>query len=195
MKKIFLSVPTIKDLVYRQEWMKDPKTMSYNAGYDMDLKGYDKETGTITKTDEEMINWYNNWVNKEPYKYFAYIYDSEIAEPIGEIYYYLDNGIHSMGIVIQDKYRGKGYSYNALLELQKIAFEKNNISELSDIIPLDRIGAIKTFKKAGFIHTNKEIIEKVFGNDIVVKELLITKEMYFNKKGSDFYARNNKKNN
>ncbi len=64
--------------------MKDPKTMSYNAGYDMDLKGYDKETGTITKTDEEMITWYNNWVNKNPDKYFAYIYDSKIAEPIGE---------------------------------------------------------------------------------------------------------------
>lgn len=183
MKKIFLSVPTIKDLVYRQEWMKDPKTMSYNAGYDMDLKGYDKETGTITKTDEEMIIWYNNWVNKEPDKYFAYIYDSEITEPIGEVYYYLDNGIHSMGIVIQDKYRGKGYSYNALLELEKVAFEKNNISELSDIIPLDRIGAIKSFKKAGFIHTELEKKELVFGKESIARQLLITKEMY---KGSDY---------
>ena len=35
--------------------MKKIKAMSYNAGYDMDLKGYDKETGTIIKTDEEMI--------------------------------------------------------------------------------------------------------------------------------------------
>lgn len=55
-----------------------------------------------------------------------------------------------MGIVIQDKYRGKCYSYNALLELEKAAFEKNNISELADIVPLDRIDAIKIFKKAGF---------------------------------------------
>ena len=178
MTNVYLKVPTIDELHYRQEWMKDPKTMSYNAGYDMDLKGYDKKIGTITKTDEEMISWYNNWINKEPDKYFAYIYDKNITEPIGEVYYYLDNGIHSMGIVIQDKYRGKGYSYKALLELEKVAFDKNNISELSDIIPLDRIGAIKTFMHAGFIHTELEEKELVFGEYCIARQLLITKEMY-----------------
>lgn len=147
----------------------------------MELKGYDKNTGTITKTDEEMINWYNNWIDKEPDKYFAYIYDKTIVEPIGEVYYYLNKGIHSMGIIIQDKYRGNGYSYKALLELEKIAFEKCKISELSDIIPLDRIGAIKSFKKAGFIHTNLEQKELVFGKESIAKQLLITREMYFNK--------------
>lgn len=183
MTNVYLKVPNVDELHYRQEWMKDQKTMNYNAGYDMDLKGYDKETGTITKTDEEMITWYNNWVNKEPDKYFAYIYDSKIEEPIGEVYYYLDNGIHSMGIVIQDKYRGKGYSYNALLELEKIAFEKNNINELSDFIPVDRVGATKIFKKAGFVHTNLEKKELVFGKESIARQLLITKEMY---KRSDY---------
>lgn len=38
------------------------------------------------------------------------------------------------------------------------------------MIPLDRIGAIKTFKKAGFIHT---------GNG---DQLLITKNMYLERK-------------
>ncbi len=127
-----------------------------------------------------MIKWYDNWVNKEPDKYFAYIMMDVSEEPIGEVYYYLDKGIHSMGIVIQDKYRGNGYSYKALLELEKIAFEKYEISELSDIIPLDRIGAIRSFKKAGFIHTNLEQKELVFGKEIIAKQLLITREMYFN---------------
>lgn len=178
MPNIYLKVPCVEDLHYRQEWMKESKTMSYNAGYDIDLEGYDKSTGTITKTDEEIITWYNNWVNREPDKYYAYIYDNEVAEPIGEVYYYLDNGIHNMGIVIRDKYRGKGYSYNALLELQKVAFEKNKISELSDFIPLDRIGAIKSFKKAGFVYTELEKKELVFGKECISKQLLITKEMY-----------------
>ena len=178
MKKVFLKVPSIDELHYRQEWMKDEKTMSYNAGFELKLNGYDKATGTITKTNEEMIEWYNNWVNKEPDKYFAYIYDYEIEEPIGEIYYYLDNDIHSMGILIQDKYRGKGYSYSALIELQKIAFEKNNINELSDIIPEDRINAIKTFEKAGFIYTGLEKKELVFGKESIAKQMIITKELY-----------------
>ena len=76
MKKIYLNVPSKDDLHYRQEWMNDPKIMNYNAGFDMDLKGYDKATGTISKTDEE----------------------------------------------ISDKYRGKGYSYSALIELERIKY-------------------------------------------------------------------------
>lgn len=180
MKKVYLNVPSKNNLYYRQEWMNDPKTMNYNAGFDINLKGYNKLTGTISKTDEEMIEWYRKWINKEPDRYFAYIYVDGIEEPIGEVYYYPDGDIHSMGILISNKYRGNGYSYSALIELEKIAFKKNNINELSDMVPLDRIGAITTFKKAGFIHTDKEVIEKVFDQDSIVKQLLITKDMYFN---------------
>ena len=86
-----------------------------------------------------------------------------------------------MGILIQDKYRGKNYAYDALLELQEVAFEKNGITELSDMIPLDRISAIKVFTKAGFVQTSYEIIENVFENSKVSRQLLITKEMYFNR--------------
>ncbi len=190
MKRVFLVVPTINDLKYRQKWINDPKTMSYNVGFDLDLKGYDKETGTITKTDKEMLEWYYKWVNKEPDRYYAYIYSIDEEEPIGEAYYYPDGDIHSMGILISDKFRGKGYSCLALMELEQVAFEKNGISELSDMVPLDRIYAIKSFKTAGFVHTDKEHIEKVFDKDTIVKELLITKEMYFNNKESDSYWKN-----
>ena len=181
MKKIYLKVPSEKELHYRQEWMNNPNTMNYNAGFDINLKGYNKQTGTITKDDKEMIAWFNNWINKEPDKYFAYIYIDDIEDPIGEVYYHPEDGIHSMGILISDKFRGMGYSYLALLELEKVAFEKNGINELSDMVPIDRTVAIKSFKKAGFIHTDKEIIEKVFDKKTVIKQLLITKEMYFEK--------------
>ncbi len=179
MKRVFLVVPDIKDLKYRKEWLSDPKTMSYNAGYDMDLKGYDKETGVIIKSNEEMIDWYNKWINKEPDRFYAYIYSVDESGPIGEVYYYPDGDIHSMGILINDKYRGKGYSYLTLLELEEVAFEINNINELSDFIPIDRVGAISSFKKAGFIQTDKEKNGFVFDNEVISKQLLITKEMYF----------------
>lgn len=178
MSKVYLKVPTLDEMHYRKEWMMDPKTMDYNAGYDIDLSGYNKETGTITRTDEEMETWYNNWINKEPDKYYAYIYVNGIDEPIGEVFYYPNDNIHSMGILIKGEYRGKGYSLDALLELEKIAFEKNNINELSDMIPLSRTGAIKTFEKAGFIQTDKERKEFIFGKEETSRQLLITKEMY-----------------
>ena len=53
MQKIFFKVPTKEDLKYRKMWLNDPMTMSYNAGLDLELQGYDKNTGTISKTDEE----------------------------------------------------------------------------------------------------------------------------------------------
>lgn len=57
---IYLKQPSIEELHYRQNWMKDKNTMSYNKGYDIDLKGYNKQFGTIIKSDDEMKNWYKN---------------------------------------------------------------------------------------------------------------------------------------
>lgn len=52
MKRVCLKTPEVKDLYYRKRWMMDPETMSYNAGYDMEINGYDQMAGTIYKTDE-----------------------------------------------------------------------------------------------------------------------------------------------
>ena len=50
------------------------------------------------------------------------------------------------------------------------------------MVPLNREGAIRAFKKAGFIHTDKEVVEKIFDQDSMVKQLLITREMYLDRK-------------
>lgn len=49
MIKVYLKVPSKNDLHYRQEWMNDSKTMNYNAGFDMNLKGYDKKQALYQK--------------------------------------------------------------------------------------------------------------------------------------------------
>ncbi len=38
MKSIYLKTPEVEELYYRQKWMMDPETMSYNAGYDMEME-------------------------------------------------------------------------------------------------------------------------------------------------------------
>jgi len=176
---IYLNVPTSEEMHYRRKWMLDPETMDYNAGYELDIAGYNKEDGTIRMNDEELKDWYYRWIDKEPNRYFAYIYDSDIEEPVGEIYYYLNEVIHSMGILIAAKYRGKGYSYKALSELQKVAFEKNGIDALVDFIPLSREKAIYNFKKAGFVETGMEEKVLCFDKEQIAKQLLITKDMFF----------------
>jgi len=166
MSKVYFKVPTKEELHYCQAWMMDPDTMSYNAGYDVDLSGYNKNTGTILKTDEDMLRWYDKWIDHEPDRFYRYIYVEGVDEPIGEIYYYPNSNTHHMGVLIISKYRGKGYSFDALMQLEKIAFEDNNIQELHDVIPPERTNAVNLFKKAGFIQTDKD--------------MMITRDMYFN---------------
>ena len=180
MNNIYLKVPKKEELHYRKEWMLDPDTMNYNAGYDLELKGYNKKNGTIYKSDEELSVWYDKWIGVDN-KYLAFVYIDDVEEPIGEVYYYLDDdNKYHMGILIISKYRGKGYSYYVLKELQRVAFIDNNINELIDVIPINRVSAIKTFKRAGFTPTNNISYEKCFNDKIRCQELLITKDIFYN---------------
>ena len=85
MINVFLKVPRKDQLVYRQEWMNDSDTMEYNAGYDMKVKGNNKQTGTISKPKEEMLEWYDKWTNQEPDRFFAYIYDFNFTSSLKRI--------------------------------------------------------------------------------------------------------------
>ena len=172
MGKIILKVPTKEEIKYRQFLMQDKETMEYNAGYNIDLKGYDYETGCIYKTDIEMQEWYDKWIGKDD-RYYAYIVDKESNENVGEIYFYKDDEVnaYSMGIVIEAKYRGKGYSKEALIELKKVAFEKYNVNALSDQIPKYRVGALRVFEDVGFIKTDRELNETRFGKESIVYEM------------------------
>lgn len=176
MKKVELRIPSLEDMKYRQVWMMNPKTMSYNAGMDLDILGYDYNTGTIKKSDEELVLWYQRWVKNNQDKYFAYIYEANSNIPIGETYFYKSDDTYKMGILIIDEYRGQGFSESALLELLKVAFLEYGVKELTDTFPDSRISAIKLFKKCGFIESGKVEESIVFGEKIINKEFILTKE-------------------
>ena len=133
----------------------------------------------MSKTDEEMKVWYNNWIGQEPNKYFAYIYETNKNVPIGEVYFYKDKDKYKMGILIVNEFRGKKFSKDALNKLMKISFEKYGIPELTDSFPDDRISAIKLFKSYGFKESGniEEIIR--FGKKDISREMIITKDIYF----------------
>ena len=183
MKSIYLKTPEVEELYYRQKWMMDPETMSYNAGYDMEMEGYDKVSGTICKTDEQMQEWYKKW-KKSHNRYIAYIYDAEMKIPVGEVYFQNDENSreYEIGIVIASQYRGKGYADPALLSLQKVAFEENEAEILSDWFPEDRFEAVKLFRKVGFLPTDIRRKELVFGQEKEAVKYLLTKEQYEQRK-------------
>ena len=109
MKNITLYVPLLEDYWYEQKIQADPLSMDYNAGYDVSYYGYNYDTGCIDFPEERWKEIYDRRIREN--RYFAYIKDNDIDDYVGYVnYHYNKNDNRSeCGIVIESKYRGKGY--------------------------------------------------------------------------------------
>lgn len=171
--RLYLHVPSFEELDYRKEILSQPDTMSYNRGYEIGFTNYDNETGCIDFRNEIWSDWYSKWISNEPERFYAYITDIKSNNYIGEVSFRYDNSSnsHCIGIVIEAKYRGKGFCSEGLVKLAEKAFEGLGVDKLRNDIPIGRKSAILGHKKAGF----KEI-GIVDGKCI----LELSKEEYFN---------------
>ena len=138
--------------------------MSYNAGYDVSYYGYHYDTGCIDFPKERWQALYNKRINEN--RYFAYIRDIDINEFVGYVNYQYNKNEdrYECGIVIEFKYRGKGYSKIALKLLCDEA-KKNNINELYDNFEINRDNTLDIFKQVGFKVVEKQTWKK-FGKDV-----------------------------
>ena len=165
-------VPRLEDYWYEQKLQSDPNTMSYNAGWDVSYDGYHYDTGCIDFPKSKWEDTFNKRKNEN--KFFAYLKDTNINEYVGYInYHYNENeNKYYCGILIESKYRGKGYSKTGLKLLCDYAKE-HGVTELYDDFEINRNG-IKIFEDLGFKIVNKYNAKK-FDKDIeivVVKKVL-----------------------
>ena len=165
-------IPRLEDYWYEQKLQSDPNTMSYNAGWDVSYDGYHYDTGCIDFPKSKWEDTFNKRKNEN--KFFAYLKDTNINEYVGYInYHYNENeNKYYCGILIESKYRGKGYSKPGLKLLCDYAKE-HGVTELYDDFEIDRNG-IKIFEDLGFKIVSKYNAKK-FGKDIeivVVKKVL-----------------------
>lgn len=162
MKNIELVIPKLNQYSYEQKLESDSKTMSYNAGYDVSYFGYHYNTGCIDFPKEKWRDTYNKRINEN--KYFAYIKDCTINRYVGYVNYQYNKNddIYECGVLIESKYRGKGYSKDALRLLTKEA-NKNGIEYLYDTFEKDRENTLKAFLDIGF-EVYKETTWKKFDN-------------------------------
>ena len=133
--------PKIEDLWFRQQFMADEATMSYNAAWG----------GTIPFPKSEWESWYERWlIHHEGKRFYRYLKDSETNTFVGEIAYHYDEDrdIWLADVIVASEYRGKGYG-SAGLQLLCEAAAKNGLSILRDDIATDN-PARKMFLKAGF---------------------------------------------
>lgn len=153
MSKIELYIPTENELAYRRHLISDKETMDYNVGYG------DNGTGCYYQTIEQVRDWYKNWNNGTD-NYYAYIICKDDNTPIGEVDIHWSGYCqkHIIGIVIEAKYRGKGYAEKALNLLCDVAFNELNLEKIYDDFPETRKAAEKAFSKVGFIRENDEFV-------------------------------------
>ncbi len=149
---IILYKPKLEDLWFREQFMSDPETMSYNHAWG----------GTIPFPENTWKDWYDHWlVHHDNKRFYRYLRDSETENYIGEIAYHYDEErkIWLAYVIVVSEYRGKGYGSEGL-QLLCDAAKENGIDVLRDDIAIDNPAA-GLFFKAGFTeehHTNEIIM-------------------------------------
>ena len=176
MNNLELIIPKITDLWFKKEIKEDPKTMDYNAGYDLSFKGYNKLDGTIKTDIKELENvWFKNWIGNEPSKFYYYIKLNEIF--IGEIYakYVDEKASYEIGIVIKSEFRGKSYATLAIkLLCEKL--KQYGVKNLFHELPTSRVGAIKADLNNGFV-VKKDNIDGIKKFGVVEKLTYLEKTL------------------
>lgn len=171
--KISLYKPKLEDYWYEQKLQSDPITMSYNAGYNVSYYGYHYETGCIDFEEERWQESFEKRIKEK--RYLAYIKDDDINEYVGYVNYHYNknDNRYECGIVIEAKYRGKGYAKPALNLLCDEAL-KNGIKELYNNFEMERSLALKVFLSVGFQIVKRQLWKK-FNKD--VEGVLIKKKL------------------
>lgn len=164
MNRLKLRIPSDNELEYRRKLIADEATMAYNAGYD------DTDGCAYHQTPDQTIQWYKGW-NKDNNRFYAYIVRSADNTLIGEVNVHKNgnSSCYDMGIVLEAKYRGFGYSTEALKLLSQYAFDILGADAIHNDFEETRIAAVKTHLSAGFTECCRK--------DGII-ELLITREQY-----------------
>ncbi len=157
-----LVIPKLEEYDYEQYLESDPDTMSYNAGYDVSYFGYHYDTGCIDFPESKWNETYQK--RKIENKYFAYIKVDNKYVGYVNYQYNKSEDRYECGVLIEAKYRGLGYSKEALKLLIKEA-HKNNVEYLYDVFEKDRGNTLDLFLSVGFVIVEEKSWKK-FGKDV-----------------------------
>lgn len=144
--------------------LSDPATMAYNAPWF-------PPDGCIPHPEEEWAALCENWIGREPERFYAYLRRTSDGSFVGDVnfHYAPERDWWDMGIVIYAPERGKGYGKEGLRLLCDRAFRVAGVSRLHNEFETTRGAGYRIHKAVGFRETGIE-------NGIV--QLFLTKEDY-----------------
>ena len=137
---LFLYRPRLEDLAYREKWLNDPQTMSYNHAYG----------GTIPFPRARWADWYARWIGDEGARYYRYLRLENSGDFVGNVSYHYDGefGEYLCEVLISAPYRGRGFGRQGLTLLCEAA-RANGVKRLVDNIAIDNPAAVM-FLRGGF---------------------------------------------
>ena len=139
MSTITLHRPAFEELTFRQEFLRDPATMSYNHAYG----------GIVPFPRERWADWYGRWVEDGTGRHFSrYLRDDALGVFVGEAAYHFDEDACFCDIIVPAAYRGRGYGSQGLALLCEAA-RANGVARLWDDIAIDN-PAVRLFLRSGF---------------------------------------------
>jgi len=135
-----IQIPTINELTFRKELLADKLTMEFN-----------EPTGTIDFNKNKWEEWFQRWITPED-RFYAYLIDSDINLPIGEVAFRYDEEFssHIINIIIHSKYRSRGYGKEGMKLLIEVAFDEYNLPKVQDNISIHSKKSHKLFEAFGF---------------------------------------------
>ena len=147
-----LHVPKFSELGFRAALLADPEAMSYNRGYDLAFSGYHRDTGCIDFPPEAWPAWYEVWVEsaRENRKFYAYV--EQDGAFVGEVSLHSTDGgkCCELGVLIAPRFRGKGFSKEALRLLKDHAFNELGAEMLTNRFEKTREAAVRLHRSLGF---------------------------------------------
>lgn len=167
-EELKLHIPKFEELDFYQSLLSDPATMSYNAPWF-------PPKGCIEFPKEKWDQWYQQWINQEPYRFYAYLQRTKDKAFVGYVNFHYSkvDDWWDMGIVILARERGKGYSKQGLTLLLQRAFEVSEVYLLHNSFENTREAAYHIHKVYGFK-------EGDFEDGII--NLFLSKEDYYKKR-------------
>lgn len=145
--RLIIREPKITDLADWHRLMSDPKTMYYLQ---------DIMTHSLEESKENLLTAVSASQNPNRSQYFFAIEQKETGRFVGSIGYTVTastpvgKNVHA-GYFILSEYHGKGYVTEALKELLRFAFEKNDVQRFETGCLVENAPSERVMKKCGLI--------------------------------------------